>query len=66
MSTCNQLTWQTLGSQSVMPKNLLHHCFTHETASWEYLDTWTIVLPLQYDAFRKHKRRYTIKLSFFH
>ena len=31
MSTCNRLDLQTLGSQSVMPKNLPDHCFTHET-----------------------------------
>jgi hypothetical protein len=31
MSTCIQLTWQTLGSQPVTPKNLPHHFFTRET-----------------------------------
>ena len=29
MSTCNQLDLQTLGSQLVMPKNLLGHCSRH-------------------------------------
>ena len=28
MSTCNRLDLQTLGSQPIMPKNILGHCLT--------------------------------------
>ncbi len=65
MSTCNRLTWQTLGSQpAIMPKNLPHQTVSHRRLRAK--STWTTVLPLQYDAFGKHKRRHTIKVSFSH
>ena len=39
MSTRNRLDLQTLGSdQTLMPKNLPDHCFTHETESPRPLD----------------------------
>ena len=40
MSTFNRLDLQTLGSQPIMPKNALDHCYTlHYTFSCD-LKTW--------------------------